>query len=395
MANRVRSLIIVSAFMVLFLSSCTKEIAEDVAACDIMPEYNSEHPKAVALQSILDDYVQAGLPGLSMVVETPVDGLWLGTAGKASLEDQVAMEPCHLHHSASIAKTFIATLILQLAEKEQLGLDEQARDYLPEEVFSNIENAEQATIRQLLNHTSGIYNFDDNLKAYVDTFNDPLVNPSTLAFFEKYVYGVPAYFEVGEGHHYSNTNYSLLGMIIENITGIPLGEYMKQSIFDPLGLEHTYFNSPAGSQDEENVVNSYFEHFSKQLQNGTDIQKHFTNIAKGHEGVISTPYEFAQFMKLLVTGKVLSAEYTALMMDIEQAYERGRYRLGIIEYETIHENGFGHTGGSIGTMSYAIYFPESEVSFSICCNLGTVFASENTKMFYDDLFQDLLSEIFD
>jgi len=379
----------------LFLfASCSKEMMQETDPCDFSEPINTNYSRAEALQGVLDYYVSRGLPGLSLAVETQHEGLWVGVSGVSRIEDQTPMQPCHLHHSASIAKTYVATLVLQLAEEGRMDLDEQAKNYLDEEVYQNIENAELATIRQLLNHTSGIYNFDDNMKAYVDTFNDPLVNPNTLSFFQKYVYGAPAYFKSGEAHRYSNTNYSLLGMIVERILGKDLALIVKEKITDPLDLAHTYFNTPEGSPDENRMVNSYFEHFPDQLQNGSDIQRHFTRIAKGHEGLIATPADFAKFMKLLVTGQVLSPEYTHLMMDDDQAFEGERYRLGIMKYETDHEYGFGHTGGSIGTICYAIYFPESEIAFSIACNLGTVFTSDNSRMFYNELFDDLLDVIF-
>jgi D-alanyl-D-alanine carboxypeptidase len=182
-------------------------------------------------------------------------------------------------------------------------------------------------------------------------------------------------------------------MIIENASGISIGEYMDQKILTPLNMENTIYKSSPGFPDLPGVVNSYFEHFPKQIQNGTDVQKHFSNIAYGHEGIIASPYDFAKFMKLLVTGNVLSAESTSEMLDMNTP-GNDTYGLGIKEYKTTYESGFGHTGGSIGTMSYAIYFPESDISFSICCNLGGVFVSENTEMFYEDLYEELIKVIF-
>lgn len=377
-------------FTILFLS-CDKEIKDPVSGCTLdAASINTNHPLGATLQSVLDNYCKRGLPGLSLAVETPGGGMWAGASGMARIEDETAMQPCHVHHSASIAKTYIATLVLKLAEDGKLNLDDPAKNYLPSEVYTHISNANIATIRQLLNHTSGIFNFDDNLKVYVDTFNDPLVNASSKTLFEKYVYDMPAYFPPGEGYHYSNTNYSLLGMIIENASGISLGEYMDQQIIQALNLGHTYYKASPDYPEISNLVNNYFEHFPKQIQNCTDIQKHFSNIAFGHEGILATPYDFGVFMKELISGNVL--EETSLSEMINMNADES-YGLGIMKYESDYETGYGHTGGSIGTMTYAIYFPDSDISFSVCCNLGAVFASDNTSMFYTDLYEELLGVI--
>lgn len=81
-------------------------------------------------------------------------------------------------------------------------------------------------------------------------------------------------------------------------------------------------------------------------------------------------------------------------MTCEKNSEGAMFGLGIFAYETDYETGYGHTRGAIGTMTYAIYFPESDISFSICCNLGTVFYNDLSPTFYDDLYAELMKVIF-
>ena len=171
-----RNIFLYIVFIVSLLSlSCNKEITAPVEDCTLeITDDSDTNLKTETYQAILDKYCKKGLPGLSLAIRTPDEGLWLGASGYARIEDKTEMQVCHLHHSASIAKTYIATAVLMLVEQGKINLNDLAKDYLHQEIYSNISNAEQATIKQLLNHTSGIYNFDDNFKFYVNTFNNPL-----------------------------------------------------------------------------------------------------------------------------------------------------------------------------------------------------------------------------
>ena len=389
-------IIFLTAFIIAsFFLSCNKEIKDPVEICSLEINEDSEtNPKSDEYQAILDKYCEKGLPGLSLVVKTNEHGLWVGASGYARVEDNTPMQACHLHHSASIAKSFIATAVLLLVEEGKISLNDLAMNYLDEEIYSNIDNAEQATIKQLLNHTSGIYNFNDNLKVYVNTFNNPIEHSSCVELFENYVYGVDAYFPVGEDFHYSNTNYSLLGMIIENVNGNSLGEFIENNIIEPLGLTNTFYKNSPQYPDIPNLVNSYYELFEGNLNNCSDIQKHLSDIAYGHEGFIATPYDFSLFMENLISGNILSEELTQEMLDMSENFEDVNYGLGIMRYETDFGDGYGHTGGAMGTMTYAIYFPDSQISFTICCNMGAIFGDDKISMFYEELFEELINLIF-
>lgn len=391
-----RTAIIATLLATTTLLSCTKVELEPVDTCTFNEMTgNASNPHTDLYQELLDEYTELGLPGISIAIETSSDGWWVGTSGMASIEDDVVMKPCHLQHSASMAKPYIATLIMSLVEDGSLDLDDPIRDYLPQDMVSQIANAEIASIRQLLNHTSGIFNFDNNMKMYVDTFNDPLVHKSIESVFEKYIYGMPPFEAPGGDFHYSNTAYSLLGMIVEEVSGMTLGDYMEQEIIAALGLQSTYYKSSPGFPEIANTVNSYFEHYPGQLQNCTDIQMNFTDLAYGHEGIIATPYDYAVFIKELMTGNILEQQTVDLMINASnRSGDTKSVGLGIKEYYTDYGSAFGHTGGSIGSIGYMMYFPESEVSFCMTSNVSGVFGSENTKRFQDELRYELLNVIF-
>lgn len=374
---------------VIFLS-CNKEIIDPVETCSSeIPNDNQTNKKSDIYQSILDKYCAKGLPGISLAIRTNDDGLYLDSAGYARIEDKTKMKVCHLHHSASISKTYIATAVLILVEEGKIGLNDLAKNYLDKEIYTRVSNAEQATIKQLLNHSSAIYSFEENVKFYVNTLNNPFGHSSSLELIENYVYDMPAYSSISRRHYYSNTNYSLLGMIIEKASGSSLGEYIEDNIIIPFNLSNTYYKNSPKYPDMPNLVNSYYDLFGDNLTNCSDIQKHFANIAMGHEGIIATPYDFLLFIENLLAGNILSEKLTKEMLNID---DNEYYGLGIMRYKTACGVGFGHTGGSIGAGSFAIYFPDSQISFSMFCNIGAV-GSDNISLFYYQLFDEIQAAI--
>jgi D-alanyl-D-alanine carboxypeptidase len=142
-------------------SSCNKEFIEATSTCTTtLPPTSNTHPKAGAYQQLLDTYTKRGLPGIFLLIRDQY-GTWAGSAGKADIEKNIAMSPCHISKVASITKMFVATATMQLVEEGKLGLDEKINRWLPSSITGNIENASQATLRQLLNHRTGIYDIID------------------------------------------------------------------------------------------------------------------------------------------------------------------------------------------------------------------------------------------
>lgn len=384
---------ILSFVFALFLYSCEETFDYPVSTIPFDGPENTS-PYAELYQGILDDYVAQGMPGVSAAIYRAEEGWWTGSAGMARLEDQTQMTQSHVFNSASVGKPYIATLTMRLVEDELLGLDDPIKDYLPEEIVNGIENADEATVRHLLGHTSGIFNFDDNIKMYLDTFNDPLLHPSVESVFEKYVYGVPAYCKPGEEYHYSNTGYSLLGMIIEDVSGMSLGDYFEQEIIQPLGLTNTFYKSSPGYPDSiPNKVNSYFEEYPGQMQNCTDMQNMLTDLAMGHEGVIASPYEYARFIRELMRGNLVDSSTLDMMLENEkQDWNLTYYALGIMHWRGTNDgwDKYGHNGSSIGTRTVMLYMPKADVTIAVAMNLGGVIDGDIT-----DTFSPMIVELLD
>jgi D-alanyl-D-alanine carboxypeptidase len=127
---------------------------------------SSTHPRRQLFQAYLDSAVAEGLPGAVLLIRTPQEGTWVGVSGYADITSRVPWQPATLSRVGSITKTFAAIVILQLYGDSRLELDDLARPYLPKEVVSNVANAGTCTIRQLLNHSSGIYNYLESISSF-------------------------------------------------------------------------------------------------------------------------------------------------------------------------------------------------------------------------------------
>jgi D-alanyl-D-alanine carboxypeptidase len=166
--------------------------------------------------------------------------------GVASLETQTPLKETDRFRNYSIAKTFTAIVVLQLADEAVLTLDDTVAQWLDDPAVGRIPNVDTATLRQLLNHTSGIYDFADDTDSpfWEDAFLGPDVDWAkvwTLDEVLAYADGAnhAPYFAPVEGYHYSNTDYILLGMIVEKATGGPFSDELTRRILDPLGLADT------------------------------------------------------------------------------------------------------------------------------------------------------------
>ena len=192
-----------------------------------------------ALQKALDDTrATGGFPGVIALVSSP-QGTWIGTSGTTGAGLDAVPTPTDRTRIGSLTKTMTATVILQLSEEGKLNLSDPIGKYVP-----GMPNGDTATIQQLAEMTSGIEPYTESTVFMQQFFADPqkVWTPQELVAFEQ---GQPAKFAPGEGWQYSNTNYVLLGMVIEQITGQSIADVFQQRLFGPLGMTDTVF--PGGS----------------------------------------------------------------------------------------------------------------------------------------------------
>jgi D-alanyl-D-alanine carboxypeptidase len=344
------------------------------SACTATPMAGAAHPKAAAIQSSLDKLVQLNIPGAVAAI-SDANGEWIGTAGFAKLENATPMGACHLHYLQSIAKTYMAVVIMKLYEEGKINLDAKAATYLPESQSKRIPGLEKVTVRMLLNHTSGLpeYNYDPT---YITRL---LQNPQrifTPAEYINYVDKKKPLFEVGSKYMYLNFGYCLLSLIADHITG-DHATYMRENIFVPLGLQHTFYRISQGNTYNGALVNSYWDrHSTGTIENISVLQNSNVVSMAGDDGLITTPAEAIQFLKGLLEDKLVKPETLAIMQDwVKDSKGNPRYGMGLTYATLAGQKAIGHSGGGLGAGCELYYFPEKKVYLFLSMNLGTVTSS--------------------
>lgn len=366
---------------ILFITSCSKQTWEIAGnPCTFQDEINADYSKAGQLQNLLDKYAGIGLPGVAMAVYSP-EGFWAGSAGYAKLENKTLMQPCHLQYSQSVSKTYLAVAMLKLSEQGQINLDEKITAYLPAEVTKKVTGAEKVTVRQLMNHTSGIAEYNDK-PAYVSyLLQHPLYVFTTMDYLD-YIEGDDMQFEPGSKLRYTNTNYLLLALIGDQLTG-DHAKYLRDQIFKPLGLANSYYRDNTDYLNQPGLVNSYWDRYSNSsLENCSAMQKVNVGSLIGDDGIIAAPADYVSFLKALFEDQLLTPSSMDQMLTFVKndtgQYAYG-YGLGISNDPYKEHNVYGHSGGGIGAGCLLEYVPDKDTYFFIAINIGTIISSPVTE----------------
>lgn len=337
---------------------------------------SSAHPDNAKYQALLDEMAHQGVVGVMMSVYHPQTGIWTGASGKADLNNDVAMKACNLSRVGSTAKMFTATTVLKLAEESKLTLDDKIADHLQGDMITKIANADKATIRQLLQHSGGLYNYIQSLKFQTASLNDLIREwrPNDLL---QYAYNQKAYFNAGEDVRYSNTGYILLGLLIEKIEGKPFYQVFEEKIFKPLNLTMTRF--AAEDPVPHGIVRGYIDLYSKlQVIESTYYSGWDYYTADG--GLISNPYDLSIFFRALMNGEILNENSLDEMLTWQTPKEEDTeffpiaYGLGIFKMETPYGTAYMHSGDAIGYYANMLYFPEdgSTIVYAVNSNYGKI-----------------------
>lgn len=307
------------------------------------------------LDLVLSDYmIQNNIKGISASVNIGKEKVWQGAFGYSY--DTIKLHPLSLLGIGSITKTYTSTIILQLFEEGKLHLNDPLSKWLPN--FENVNSS--ITIRQLLNHTSGIYNYTENSAIWDEAIRQPAKNwlPVEIMSFIR-----ASYFSPGTNFRYSNSNYILLGMIIEKVTGNSFSYELKKRIFTPLNHNMSFI-------DTEDTLFKKLSHVwvGNTDNSNTNNTVSFFSMAWSAGGIISIATELSDFFSQLFYFKSLLADKTINEMT---KIERNNYGLAIMVSNYQRNGGttktFGH-GGAIGFMSGASYIPEDSVSIGVICN---------------------------
>jgi D-alanyl-D-alanine carboxypeptidase len=245
--------------------------------------------------------------------------------GLADIANDIPAKTDDLYRIGSVTKPFVATIMLQLVEDGLVELDDPIADYLPDGVVSRVENTDTATIRQMLQMTSGIFSYTDSYAFEDATYDDPSY-AWTAAETVTFAYDEEAYFPVGEGYYYSNTNFNLAQMIIESVTSSTLADELQLRIFKPLGMATCYLETP--DLFAQNIVRGYS--YYDELEDVTEFND---GIGLGDGGIVCTAEDLAKFPSGLING-LLNDDSLNAMLDTVDDGDSGLYGLGIGYDET-------------------------------------------------------------
>ncbi len=358
---------------ILLLSGSCAPYLQDlpIAHCDDQSGTRENFSRAEGLKQAIRELTTLGVPGCSMTVYSE-EGWWSAASGFAKIEDQTPMQTCHLQYLQSVSKTYMAVAILKLHEQGKVNLDEPITRYLPESVSHYISEAGKITVRMLLNHTSGIpeYNMAPAYVSYLLQHPDHHYEP---ADYLRYIKGKPLDFPPGSKYSYRNTNYELLALMADVLTG-DHAKFIEEVIFKPLGLTHTFYRGQAGYLNYPELVNGYWDrHSDGIIENASQLQRNNVASLVGDDGIVTTPEEAVKFLKGLMEGKLILPATLELMKTwVKDSKGNPTYGLGLDYTTFLGETAFGHSGGGIGAGCQLYYFPKQNVYVFTAINLGTV-----------------------
>lgn len=339
--------------------------------------------------------IQSGVPGAMLSIRKGEE-YWAGANGFADLASQTFLESCNITRVGSTVKTFTGVTILLLQEDGLLDIDDPITDYLSNSDLSGLENAKKSSIRQLLQHSSGIFNYIQNNHFQTASLNEltKTWRPDELL---DYARGVDAYFSPGTDVLYSNTNYVLLGMIIEKVSKKPFYKVFEERIFQPHGLFFTQF--AATDPVPDGIIRGYVDLYSNlNLINATYYSGWDYNTADG--GLISNAHDLNLFMTALFHGDILSPASLEEMLSWQAPKHQSKdgyetfYGLGIFKINTPYGPAYIHSGDAIGYFASMLYFPtqDATITWAVNGNYGKIDQFTQSEKAMNQIFETVFGD---
>jgi D-alanyl-D-alanine carboxypeptidase len=317
------------------------------------------------MQKALDDgIVNYNGKGVSVAVIMPDGETWSSVSGMSHANTPITSDM--VFSAGSITKMFTAATIIQLAQEGVLSLDDSISQWLP--AYPYVDST--ITIRQLLNHTNGIFNITEN----PDMWQIIFAGPTSVLTMEEMItnYNLAPYFPKGTGWHYSNTGYLLLRLIIIEATGSDISTEYRNRFFDPLNMRSTFlvpYETPGAT-----IAQGWFDLDSNGTYDELPFMTSFYSMAGG--GVFCTAQDLANWSHALFHDKIVLSQ-----SDLDQMLQfhspcTGEelvdgYGLGVTRFSPELFNGldlYGHGGNALGYAAGCFYLPDYDVSLAIMDN---------------------------
>ena len=335
--------------------------------------------EAESLKSRAQGLVEAGYPA-ALAAVSDSKGESAGVAvGKGSLETGQAPPMDGEVRIGSNTKTFVAVVVMQLVQEGKVGLDEPIETYLPGLIKGEGIDGSRITVRQLLQHTSGLPDFDETLFGTTDVFQyrHHYVTPRDVL---DSALSKPAQFEPGAQWKYTNTNYIVLGMLIERVSQRPVGEQIDERIVKKLGLSHTYFPALGDRSIKGTHPQGYHLSAEGKLEDITEMDPAWGWAAGA---MVSTPSELNTFFQAVLDGRLLTQASIDEMkngaVDASSYLGPGKvYGLGLIGTSlSCGGTSWGHGGTIHGYQTDNAVGPDGTAAIFAVTALPTAIADQN------------------
>jgi D-alanyl-D-alanine carboxypeptidase len=329
------------------------------------------------LQNLLDELVNAGAAGV-LIHYRDESGEWRGSSGLAELGTDRPVDPDGWFRVGSVTKTFTAAVVLSLVGDGQVALDDSCEVLLP----GLVPDGHGITVRQLLNHTSGLYNYTDDMpdaaeivRGHFDHW-DPQ-RALRMAFAHEPL------FEPGTAWSYSNTNYIVLGVLIESVTRGSYAEAVRTRVLDPLDLRRTIVPG-----DDVKLPDPHAHGYLSVDGELVDMAELNASQAWAAGEIVSTAADLNRFYAALLTGDLLQpSELQAMLTTVDNGGPDRGYGLGIGRHQLA--DGvvvWGHNGGIFGYLTNSFHSADGSRQFTLSYT-GTDAAPPDTDELVTALFE--------
>lgn len=327
-------------------------------------------PPVAAVARVTDSLAQAFIaehaaPSVAIALVRGRDTITMRAWGKADLEQEVAATPRSVYRIGSVTKQFTSSAVMQLVEQGKVKLDDSIATYLP----TLPKPWRVVTLRQLLNHTSGIPSYTDIGPSWVRRWGEEM-NPDTLVALTA---NMPMWFAPGTQWRYDNSGYVVLGMLIEKVTGHSWGNDIAERFARPLGLEDTRecLATP--------IVPRRARGYDAAGSGWTNTQYLAMSQPYSAGALCSTVGDLTKWNRALHTGHVVSAASYALMTTPEGAAAASRYGFGLGRDTIAGRPMITHGGGINGFATGNAWIPSAELSITVLANSGSAHSDELLK----------------
>ncbi len=346
------------------VDACVKNVDEVISAelpesatTDELPDDLAERIDAAATSSF--EAMEGATPGAIVGVRSP-EGTFIKAYGLQDRDTGVEMTSDLHTRIGSVTKTFTGTVVLQLVEDGDLALDDPIEDYIP-----GVPNGDRITVRHLLNMTSGLASYTFNQEFGERLFGDPTatIPPDKLL---EYGYADSPIFEPGAMYNYSNTNFVLLGKLIEKVTGEPAFDVIRERVIEPLELTETSWPG-----DRTTIPWPYAQGYTEQGETATpELPSNATHWnpswAYTAGGLVSDMDDLLTYGRALATGQGLLDADTQTERLTSFPYELGEYSYGLAM--ACQDGWVGHTGELMGYNTSLYYDTSTDTMLVIQTN---------------------------